>query len=870
MNPREGEHPEGADTAVPGGRAADSVERLVREFLERRREDPLLSADAFADARVGPSPELRTLFLRAASELGSGADRTERIEAADRTELPSEGAEKEDEPTWIVGSGSEGPPREVIDGRYEVVRTLGQGGFGRVHLVRDRHFKGEPRALKVVLPEHSAKPEFAARFQNEIRVLRALSHAGIPQIFNDGRTAQGEFYYTMAFVQGRTLADVLEHEAPLRPDRIVHLMRQLLDVLGYAHGKGVVHRDLKPANIMLVDAGTSAEVVKVLDFGIAKVLRPEGELRAALTQPTVGGIGTPHYMSPEQVRGRGVDERTDLYALGIILYQMCSGLLPFGGKSDLEVATARLEQAPTPLGQEGVPGWLRDVVERLLEREKEKRPSTRELSEQFERLAKGQKELTGSVRRLSWAGVALALLAGAIWWQRDARGGPPHSPPHEPEPASPTRFDPKGGAPAVPAGNTSTGPATKSDEPVAPPLQAGPRETVDASPPVIEWNPMPGEVDELWVHFKGTVVDGNPRTVTIRRDGSSPLERTIELEGGGAFETKLELEEGENVFRLLAKDAAGNVSEERELSITRRVPAVRITRAGLPEGPVSAGTDHCTISGQADRAIQRVTINGEDAVVDGEEFHFDLALREGANPVEIVPYDERGRRGERYEGTIHRQLMRIPAGCSALGAEVDGVGRPLKVRQDSTGITLVLIGEGTPALSSGTRKIAAFYLGETEVTREQYRGAGREPPAPGEFEVLEGQPVVNVSFEDALSFCRMNGLRLPSVDEWEYSARGPELFQYPWGNTWEAQRCRHDAREGPVPVDLYPLDVSAFGVRGLAGNVSEWCRAAAGEQPEVRGGSWSSDAQGCGLLFRRRAPLRDSGMVGFRVALDAP
>jgi formylglycine-generating enzyme required for sulfatase activity/tRNA A-37 threonylcarbamoyl transferase component Bud32 len=348
----------------------------------------------------------------------SASDETEQLGGDDsggpsRTEGPAHADDASGAPTEELGA----PPADapLIDRRYRTLRVLGEGGHGKVLLVEDTLQKGQKLALKLLKTQHLASGDLLARFRNEIVVLRALSHPGIPQIYNDGLTESGEFYFTMAYVEGETLATLIRRDAPLAPDRIVRLTRQILEVLDYAHKQGAVHRDLKPGNIFVIDAGKPTERVKVLDFGIAKLLSHEGVLEHAVTMNTEVAIGTPHYMAPEQVRNQEVDQRTDMYALGIIIYQMCSGRLPFQGTTALELLAARLENPPTPLGAGDAPQWLRDLVMQMLQREREKRPDTKAVREVLERLARDQKRTTRNVKWLAGAVAVLAVAVFGLW-----------------------------------------------------------------------------------------------------------------------------------------------------------------------------------------------------------------------------------------------------------------------------------------------------------------------------------------------------------------------------------------------------------------------------------------------------------------------
>lgn len=408
-------------------------------FASERRAQADLSPRTFAERTSERAPELRSLFDDAMMGLLAHiADLpAEEVEQAARDYLAQEAGtlalddEEEDGTARASNSAAEeatealpAAPRPVpnereklIDRRYRILRVLGEGGFGKVLLVEDTLQKGQKLALKLLKTPKGAPEEILARFRNEIVVLRALTHPGIPQIFNDGLTETGEFYFTMAYVEGDTLTAVIRRDAPLAPERIVRITKQILDVLDYAHKKGAVHRDLKPANVFVIDAGTPKEQIKVLDFGIAKLLSNEGLLEHAMTMNTEGGIGTPPYMAPEQMRNQAVDARTDIYALGIMIYQMCSGRMPFQGTTALELLAAKLERPPTPLEAGQAPQWLSALVMKMLERERDKRPDTAMIRVALERLEAQQKKLSSRVGVIAAALVVIGSAFAAYAWK---------------------------------------------------------------------------------------------------------------------------------------------------------------------------------------------------------------------------------------------------------------------------------------------------------------------------------------------------------------------------------------------------------------------------------------------------------------------
>ncbi len=250
---------------------------------------------------------------------------------------------------------------------YTVVERIATGGMGAVYLARDEHL-GREVALKVLPEDFASDPGRIARFHREARLASQLSHPNIATIY-DSAEADGVHFIAMELVRGRTLAQSVR-TGGLPPDQLLDIAVQLAEALEEAHGANIVHRDLKPGNAMIDDRGR----VKILDFGLSRAL-DEGE--ATTLDLTVSGqvLGTPHYMSPEQVRGRKVDARSDLFSLGVILYELATGVRPFEGESVADVLNAVLASQPTPLIQANprVGELFAHLVDRLLAKDPDER-----------------------------------------------------------------------------------------------------------------------------------------------------------------------------------------------------------------------------------------------------------------------------------------------------------------------------------------------------------------------------------------------------------------------------------------------------------------------------------------------------------------
>jgi TolB-like protein/Flp pilus assembly protein TadD/predicted Ser/Thr protein kinase len=247
--------------------------------------------------------------------------------------------------------------------RYEVIEELGKGGMGKVYRVFDEKIEEEV-ALKLIQPEISSDKKTIERFRNELKVARKIAHRNVCKMYDLGQE-EDSHYITMEYVPGESLKSMIGMMGQLSAGQVVFIAKQVCEGLAEAHRLGVVHRDLKPSNIIIDREGNT----HIMDFGIARSLKAKG-----VTAPGMM-IGTPEYMSPEQVDGKEVDQRSDIYSLGVILYEMTTGRLPFEGDTSLSIAIKHKTETPPEPGQYNaqIPEGLSQLILRCMDKDKEKR-----------------------------------------------------------------------------------------------------------------------------------------------------------------------------------------------------------------------------------------------------------------------------------------------------------------------------------------------------------------------------------------------------------------------------------------------------------------------------------------------------------------
>lgn len=290
---------------------------------------------------------------------GSG----EQPSAGSSTSLPAEGAEAS-----LVG--------EVLDGRYRVIKKLGEGGMGEVYAAEHIHIEKKV-AIKLLRPEIVSNQEAVTRFRQEARSASSIGHRNIIGIDDFGQLKDGRIYLCMELLGGAPLNDLIQQ--PMSADRLLNILIQTGHGLAAAHAKNIVHRDMKPENIFVTTGPNGEDVPKLLDFGIAKVAGQDGQNNLTRTGTI---FGTPFYMAPEQALGQSVDGRCDIYAMGVICYEVFAGSLPFQGESFMGILTQHITTEPEPVAQRAakagrtLPAGLAEVIAKAMTKDPDKRYRT--------------------------------------------------------------------------------------------------------------------------------------------------------------------------------------------------------------------------------------------------------------------------------------------------------------------------------------------------------------------------------------------------------------------------------------------------------------------------------------------------------------
>src|SRR3954470_22547382 len=380
---------------MPGSRP--SLQRTTRSTTSRSssRAPPRRSAQAPAVSSPGQSPRRSSTMRWRTPPDSRGLDeaRREQVAAGHRAGSNRNGQQ-------VTNNGE----RTVLNDRYEILQRIGRGGMADVLLARDL-LLDRPVAIKVLFAEFATDPNFVERFRREAQSAAALNHPNIVSVYDWGKYG-GTYFIAMEYIEGRTLADIVRANGRVSPVQAAEIASEVSAALAFAHRNGVVHRDIKPANILIGSSGQ----VKVADFGIARAMNSAAD--SNLTQ--VGLVmGTATYFSPEQAQGAQPDPRSDLYSLGIVMYEMVGGRPPFAGDNPVAIAYKQVHENPQPLNQiaPDVPRPYEAIVAKLLAKNPAMRyPDGDSLREDLRRFRNGEpvKALSGSAAAKGAAAATVA------------------------------------------------------------------------------------------------------------------------------------------------------------------------------------------------------------------------------------------------------------------------------------------------------------------------------------------------------------------------------------------------------------------------------------------------------------------------------
>jgi formylglycine-generating enzyme required for sulfatase activity len=648
-----------------------------------------------------------------------------------------------------------------LGGRYKIEALLGQGGMSAVYRAQDPNLR-RTVAVKLIHSHLSADPDFVRRFEAEAAAVAQLRHPHIVQVY-DFNHEEDVYYMVMEYLPGESLQTRLKTLAAAGQrftlQETADIISRVADAVAYAHERGTVHRDLKPANVMLMPQDQPV----LTDFGVAKILGAQ--------QHTATGavVGTPAYMSPEQVRGEALDGRADIYSLGVILYEMAAGRPPFEGDSAMTVMLKHVNEPVPDIRRqvEDAPAGFIELVDRAL---------AKQPAERIQTAADLAAALRASVRQLP-GGTAMVARPP------EAALNATQLSPTDAQPMTATqRMSPPGLPPVVP--------------PMAP-------STPRRSPP--------------WVLLAGAAI--------------------VML-----------------VCLILGGGAAVVISQMGLLGGSTATP--RPTAAPTQGGPTEAATNAAPTTGPLATEVAQPTDTEAPTEIPT------LEATPTATPIEVPA-----------------GMVLVPGGAFNMGAGENGDTAPIH-----------------------TVTLDSFFMDQFEVTNERYGqcvSAGVcSPPTRQSTETRSGYftnpafanfPMVNVTWDQAETFCEWVGRRLPTEAEWEYAATGGNARLYPWGDQFDPNLAPVNEPD-TVGVGSFPGGASPFGVQDLAGNALEWVLdwydaefyanspeagpigPETGTRKVLRGGGFGNPDPSLYTTFRRysRAPNLTDVDIGFRCAETAP
>jgi serine/threonine protein kinase len=663
-------------------------------------------------------------------------------------------------------SSIQGEP--ILDGRYQLEKRLGQGGMGVVYKARHIFLKTQ-HAIKIILPDLVGNdPNLVTRFRQEALAAAAIRHQNIIAVTDFGVVRGTMPFLVMEFVQGRSLQDIMAEEGAMPPMRAFELIQPICAGIAAAHRQKIVHRDLKPLNVMIQEDVPVSEGAKILDFGLAKI--KSGELLGSfIAAQTTGLMGSPFYMAPEQWSDDPPDARADIYSLGVMLFQMLSGEVPFRGSSIPAIMKKHLTNEVPSLASKGIdaPAQVEAVIRHALEKEPQYR--TASADEFIAELRTAMETASANLKRTG----------------ESAEIDPSKTIVTLPDPEQPT-VSIKGSTTAFdPLAGTISAASLLEEEQKSLYAQRELAREAEARRKILDDEEQKRKADE-----------------SDREAERRHLEELV------AKQTRVLEEKLTQLASTMSPKATGVADPE----------ATQVQRAGMATGDnslagVAQSLPHLDLSlvPKKSSALPIVLIILAVLVIGGGVAGY-LILR----PKTVIPSGP-AKPTNPDDVPIKAELIEIPAGKFQMGRN-DGPSPEAPAHAATVAAFAIDKTEVTNAA------YAQFVRDSNHAPPEHWGGI--KPPVGQEL-----LPVSSVSYEDAVAFAawrsKRDGVtyRLPTEEEWEYAARnGDKDNLYPWGNTWQSGRAAtEETGVGTAqPVGTYTQGMNSWGVLDLLGNVWEW------------------------------------------------
>jgi serine/threonine protein kinase/formylglycine-generating enzyme required for sulfatase activity len=747
----------------------------------------------------------------------------------------------------------------MLDNRYQIMSKIGEGGMGAIYKAVHSEM-GRTCAIKLMTAISTGNEDAVARFKREAKMASRIDNPHAVIIYDFGVAEGGMLFLAMEFIDGKPLSRAMAEQRMLPIDRVVHITNQIAEGLAAAHALGIVHRDLKPDNIMITRKGNDADYVKVLDFGIAKTLADDGEGAENLTK-TGFVLGTPVYMSPEQLLGEKLDARSDIYSLAIIVYQMLGGQLPFTGDNPQSVMMKRITSQPVPL-RSIAPSVSEEVEQTVMDglaRDPENRtPTVEAFAKALGAAARGTKSVgERPTQRMPEAE------SNTMEWARLQTDAQKSAPTQE---DGTLAFQ----SPSTVERSRNTYPLTQAGQPFTQPQTAERPPRTTAENTALPFTPAPVPVQAPTPTVRESVAQ-TPEKFITNRDLSVPAPNKTDVVSQPARRKPVALWAG-------AAAAIIAIAVIAFMLMSRGGSGFALTVKGAPPGSLVYVND-----------AQRSSVGSDGTIKLADLQPGPVALRVTRDGYADFTTSLSGNKGE--EKTVEAMLL------------------PLEIDYKAK---MMLIPAGDFEMGDSSRDdekpahkvtLPAYYIDKFEVTNAQYKAFcdanNRTYPetivSNDYFTARPDSPVVGLVYDDAAAYAKWVGKRLPNEAEWEKAASWDPATQtkrkWPWGNNPGGATANVALKVEPKIADVgqFAGDVSAYSVHDMGGNAGEWVDAFyqpyEGNQitnPDfgtkyriVRGGSVKSTLDQARTTFRGHVPVelpeaeKKKLLIGFRCVISA-